>query len=122
MLTGELHGYERPSERHPGPAEMTVTELPGDVETRVRVDGPVDARTATGLRHELLRRSRGGTVPLEVDLTGVTHLASAGVSALHHVAERHAEQHAALILRAAPGSPAEHVVALPYDTDPVTDR
>ena len=120
MLTGELPGREpaAPATERTG---MTVTELPGDDETRVRVDGVVDAETAAGLRQELLRRSRGGTVPLEVDLSGVTHLASAGVSVLHHVAERHADQGAKLTLRALPGSPAEQVlalVALPHVTEP----
>lgn len=122
MLTGDLRGGERPA---PAPERVgiTITELPGDDETRVRVAGALDAETAAGLRHELLRRSRGGTVPLDVDLTGVTHLASAGVSALHHVAERHTEQRAKLTLRALPGSPAEHVlalVALPHTTEPST--
>jgi anti-anti-sigma regulatory factor len=121
MLSGELHGYER-AVRHDEPAApaLTITERGDpDDETHVRADGPLDAATADHLRRDLLRRSRGGTVPLTVDLTGVTHLASAGVSALHHVADRHAEQQAALTLFAAPGSAAQHVlalVALPYAT------
>jgi serine phosphatase RsbU (regulator of sigma subunit)/anti-sigma regulatory factor (Ser/Thr protein kinase)/anti-anti-sigma regulatory factor len=124
MLSGELHGYER-AVRHDEPAApaLTITETGDpDDETHVRADGPLDAATADHLRRDLLRRSRGGTVPLTVDLTGVTHLASAGVSALHHVADRHAEQQAALTLFAAPGSAAQHVlalVALPYATAPM---
>ncbi|MEV6493591.1 STAS domain-containing protein, partial [Actinoplanes sp. NPDC051633] len=49
----------------------------------MRVTGPVDALSSERLRHGLLQRSRGGTLPLTVDLSEVTHLASAGVSALH---------------------------------------
>ena len=110
MLTAEPAGHDRTGDRAAEPAAMIITD--DGEETRVRISGPVDAGTATRLRQELLRRSRGGTVAMAVDLTGVTHLASAGVSVLHHVAERHAAQQAALSLTAAPGSPAHDVLAL----------
>ncbi|MGK5685434.1 SpoIIE family protein phosphatase [Actinoplanes sp. URMC 104] len=84
----------------------------GDDETRVRLEGPLDLRTATSARQELLRRSRGGTVPLTVDLSGVTHLSSAGVSALHQVAGQHTHRDAPLVLDAAPGSPAQVILEL----------
>jgi anti-anti-sigma regulatory factor len=96
-----------------------IVELPGDDETRVRVEGPLDAGTAALAKKELLRRSRGGTVPLTADLSGVTLLSSAGVSALHLVAEQHNEQKATLSLHARAGSPAQvvlHLVALPHLT------
>ena len=76
------------------------------------VAGPVDADTAARLHQELLQRSRGGTLPLTVDLTAVTHLASAGVSALHRVADQHLQQGGKLTLEAASGSPARQVLAL----------
>ncbi|WP_245006635.1 SpoIIE family protein phosphatase [Actinoplanes ianthinogenes] len=99
--------------RGPEPsAEMAVSELPGDDETRVRVDGPMDAASAAQVRQDLLRRSRGGTVPMTVDLTGVTHLASAGVAALFQIAEHHRDQEAALTLIASPGSPARQILDL----------
>jgi serine phosphatase RsbU (regulator of sigma subunit)/anti-sigma regulatory factor (Ser/Thr protein kinase)/anti-anti-sigma regulatory factor len=124
MLAGGLRGHERAADP-PKPATLVIAEVSAEDETNVRIDGPVDAATAAHLRRDLLRRGRGGTVPLAVDLTGVTHLASAGVSALHQVADRHAEQRAALTLYAAPGSAAQHVlalVALPYTTEPlITD-
>jgi serine phosphatase RsbU (regulator of sigma subunit)/anti-sigma regulatory factor (Ser/Thr protein kinase)/anti-anti-sigma regulatory factor len=110
-------GPSRP-DRPATAGRLQITELAGDDETRVRVDGPIDAGTAGPLRQELLRRGRGGTVALTVDLSGVTHLASAGVSALHHVADRHAEQKEPLRLHAPAGSPAQVVldlVALPHD-------
>jgi serine phosphatase RsbU (regulator of sigma subunit)/anti-sigma regulatory factor (Ser/Thr protein kinase)/anti-anti-sigma regulatory factor len=96
-----------------------IVEQPGGDEARVLIEGPVDAETAAETRQELLRRSRGGTVPLTVDLSGVTHLSSAGVSALHQVAGRHAEQRAPLSLRAVAGTPAQVIldlVALPHVT------
>ncbi|MBL7259137.1 SpoIIE family protein phosphatase [Paractinoplanes lichenicola] len=93
-------------------AEFRIIELPGGDETRIRIEGPIDVSTAALTRQELLRRSRGGTLPLTVDLSGVTQLSSAGVSALHHVAGQHATQEAPLVLDAAPGSPAQLILAL----------
>ena len=93
------------------PDELVVTELPGGDEARVRLTGPLDAASATHARQELLRRSRGGTVPMTVDLIGVTHLASAGVSALHLLAEAH-RAGAPLTLVAVPGSPARQILEL----------
>lgn len=92
--------------------EFRIVELPGGDETKVRVEGPVDAATAVLTRQELLRRSRGGTVPLTVDLSAVTHLSSAGVSALHYVAGQHEAQNAPLVLDAENGSPAQLILAL----------
>jgi serine phosphatase RsbU (regulator of sigma subunit)/anti-sigma regulatory factor (Ser/Thr protein kinase)/anti-anti-sigma regulatory factor len=108
MLTGELPAM-RAGVASPEFEITDRTDVDGD---EVRVAGPVDALTAERVRQGLLQRSRGGTLPLTVDLTGVTHLASAGVSALHHVAEQHAGQGGKLTLVAAPGSPARHVLAL----------
>ncbi|MDP9815218.1 SpoIIE family protein phosphatase [Spirilliplanes yamanashiensis] len=96
---------------------LTVDEDAGGV----RVSGPLDAATAPVLQRDLLRRSRGGTVAAAVDLSGVTHLASAGVAALHAVADRHRQQRTTLRLHAADGTPAAHVlglVALPYSPPP----
>ncbi|WP_433825059.1 SpoIIE family protein phosphatase [Actinoplanes sp. CA-015351] len=95
----------------PPPAELVISELPGGDEARVRLDGPIDAASAAQARQDLLRRSRGGTVPMTVDLSGVTHLASAGVSALHLVAESHHDD-APLTLVALPGSPARQILDL----------
>ena len=94
------------------PTELRVVELPGDDETRVRLEGPLDAATAAPARTELLRRSRGGTAPMTVDLSAVTLLSSAGVSALHQVAEQHTAQGAELRLDAAPGTPAQVILEL----------
>jgi serine phosphatase RsbU (regulator of sigma subunit)/anti-sigma regulatory factor (Ser/Thr protein kinase)/anti-anti-sigma regulatory factor len=104
-----------PAARPEPPAELSIVDSDGGA--GVVVAGPVDATTAERLQHELLYRSRGGTVPLSADLSGVTHLASAGVAALHAVAARHRAHGTRLSLAAPPGSPARHVlalVALPY--------
>ena len=108
MLGTELSQSERAT-----PQELRIVDAEGDGDTgRVLVEGPVDAETAPRLRQNLLQRSRGGTLPLTVDLSRVTHLASAGVSALHHVAQKHLQQGGRLTLHAEPGSPAQHVLAL----------
>ena len=105
-----------PRERADEPGLLLVLQQPGEP-VRIRVDGLVDATTAPHLQHELLHNGRGGTVPLIVDLTGVTHLASAGVDVLHRVAAQHRRQHTELTLHAEAGSVAQHVlslVALPH--------
>jgi serine phosphatase RsbU (regulator of sigma subunit)/anti-sigma regulatory factor (Ser/Thr protein kinase)/anti-anti-sigma regulatory factor len=108
-----------PTQRPLAEPPFRIVEQPGGNEADVRLEGPLDTTTAALARQELLRRSRGGTVPMTADLSDVTHLSSAGVSALHQVAEQHAEQKAALNLVAVAGSPAQVVlalVALPYLT------
>ena len=92
--------------------EFRIVEAAAGDGGEVRIEGPVDAASAGRLHQDLLRRGRGGTLPLTVDLSGVTHLASAGVSALHRLVERHAAQGGQLMLVADPGSPAQHVLAL----------
>jgi serine phosphatase RsbU (regulator of sigma subunit)/anti-sigma regulatory factor (Ser/Thr protein kinase)/anti-anti-sigma regulatory factor len=91
---------------------LAISELPGGDEARVRIDGPLDASTAFEVRAELFRRSRGGTVPMTVDLSGVSLLASAGVSALHEIAAQHLAEKAPLTLVAAPGCPARRILEL----------
>jgi anti-anti-sigma regulatory factor len=107
----------RPAALRTDEKPLVIEDLPGDDETRVCVGGAVDASTAEQLTRDLLRRSRGGTAGLTVDLSGVTHLSSAGVAALFRVVARHEEQKAPLALHAVPGTVAQHIldlVALPY--------
>ncbi|WP_162684007.1 STAS domain-containing protein [Streptomyces populi] len=81
------------------------------------MSGTADATSADVLAKQILTSSHAGTFSLTVDLTGVTHLASAGVQTLHAAAER-AESHGRrLDLIAAEGSTAVAVLtlaALPY--------
>ncbi len=113
-----LPGVERPAPERSRDGAATITEI-NDDEARVRVTGPLDAETAPDVRTELLRRSRGGTVPMTVDLSGIAHLASAGVAALHEVAAQHLAGKAPLTLIAGPGTPARRIldlVGLPSST------
>ncbi len=91
------------------PATLSLTRSPGGL----ALSGPVDARSADRLRHELSLQTRGGTVPLVVDLAGVTTLESIGVQVL----QEQLQHSAGLRLMAPMGSPAQHVldvVQLPY--------
>lgn len=54
----------------------------------------------------------GGTRSLTVDLSDVTHLASAGVSALHTVQVRSTNNGSDLHLIAKPGTPAQQILTL----------
>jgi anti-anti-sigma regulatory factor len=79
----------------------------------------VDITTADQLARRLLAASRGGTVPLTVDLAGVTLLASAGVRVLYQLTEQLAAHEQALALRMPARSPARAAVdlaRLPYTT------
>jgi anti-anti-sigma factor len=79
---------------------------------RARVRGPVDITTADKLARQLLAASRGGTLPLIAELTGVTYLASAGVRALYQIKEQLTAHHQDLTLLAAPGSQAQVALEL----------
>ena len=89
--------------------------------------GPVDALAADRFRRELGEHSRGGTTPLAVDLTAVSHLTSVGVAALADLL-RTGEHHRSaggpgVRLLAPTGSPAAFVldlVGLPRDPPPAT--
>jgi serine phosphatase RsbU (regulator of sigma subunit)/anti-sigma regulatory factor (Ser/Thr protein kinase)/anti-anti-sigma regulatory factor len=76
------------------------------------VSGPVDITTADLLGRRLLSASRGGTVSLLADLTGVTHLASAGVRTLYQVRNLLATHNQELTLVAAAKSSARMVLDL----------
>jgi serine phosphatase RsbU (regulator of sigma subunit)/anti-sigma regulatory factor (Ser/Thr protein kinase)/ABC-type transporter Mla MlaB component len=101
-----------------------LSEEPFEVDTRLTdnsalavVRGQVDVFTAEQLTRELLAVSCGGTLPLIADLTGVSQLASAGVSALFEVREQLTAQLQDLTLIAEPGSDVATVlelVCLPY--------
>jgi anti-anti-sigma factor len=77
-----------------------------------RVRGPVDITTADEFLRRLLAVCRGGTLPLTVDLSGVTQLASAGVSALYHLARQLADHDNHLELVAKAGGAVQSVLEL----------
>ena len=73
------------------PTRIDVRDATSADRCTVTVNGEIDSTTAPGLRNCLLEvLDRPGTVTVEVDLTGVTFLDSAGLSALataHRTAE-----------------------------------
>lgn len=111
------HRPRRAAQLLSGPAAPDV-EAPlmfQRAEGELAIGGPVDRRSADRLRHELATLTRGGTVPLLLDLSKVTVLASVGVQVLF---ER-METSPGLRLFAPEGSAAQRVlelVCLPHDT------
>jgi anti-anti-sigma factor len=99
--------------RPPGPAEpFLILDQPSAPSPRIRVDGPVDAHTAPQMDDAIRSAGAVGTRDLVVDLTGVTHLASAGVAALHQLAALAAANGGRIRLYAPPGSTADIIMTL----------
>jgi serine phosphatase RsbU (regulator of sigma subunit)/anti-sigma regulatory factor (Ser/Thr protein kinase)/anti-anti-sigma regulatory factor len=106
-------GHHSAHASHPdGPPFAVDTSIAESATARALVRGPVDITTADQLARRLLSVSRGGTVPLVADLTGVTQLASAGVRALYAVSGQMAAHGQDLTLITAPGSAAHLVLDL----------
>ena len=84
----------------------------GELAGRIVVSGDVDTTTASTLDRQLAIESRSGIASLTIDLSGVTHLGSAGVSALEAARDRARTQGGDFVLIAPPGSPAHHVLSL----------
>ncbi|MFC4145098.1 SpoIIE family protein phosphatase [Micromonospora mangrovi] len=107
----------RPGPRDRQPEELTtdVVDIPGGRALTVR--GPVDMASTARLQGAILQAGRGGGLPLTVDLTGVSHLSSAGVRLLHDLTGALAT----LRVTAGPTSPAYAVLTLtglrPLDGD-----
>lgn len=78
----------------------------------VTVRGPVDSATADELRHVLVRAAGGRTPDVRVELSEVTHLASAGVHVLFEAHQNAREQGIAITLLAPTGSVAQMVLGL----------
>lgn len=99
----------RSAHRRPAPSEFV--SILGDA-GHIVVSGDVDATTASTLDRQIAVESRSGIASLTIDLSGVTHLGSAGVSALVAARDRARTQGGELVLIAPPGSPAHHVLSL----------
>jgi anti-anti-sigma factor len=95
-----------------GPPFTVDTSIAAGSTARALVGGPVDISTADLLARRLLSVSRGGTVPLVADLTGVTQLASAGVRVLYEVSEQLTVHGQELTLVTVRGSTAHLVLEL----------
>jgi len=109
LAPGQYGGLVAPAAEPP----LTVdTSVAAGGTARALVGGTVDITTADLLARRLLSVSRGGTVPLVADLTGVTQLASAGVRVLYELSEQLAVNGQVLTLVSAPGSAAHLVLDL----------
>jgi anti-sigma regulatory factor (Ser/Thr protein kinase)/anti-anti-sigma regulatory factor len=106
------HESARAAAYPPEPPFTVDTAIEASGVARARVTGAVDIVTAGQLARRLLAVSRGGTVPLVADLTGVTQLASAGVRALYQVRDRLTVHQRDMTLLTAPGSSAQVVLDL----------
>jgi anti-anti-sigma factor len=82
----------------------------GEPSATVRVAGPVDVTTAERFSARLLSACRAGVLPLTVNLTGVTILASAGVRVLYDVRDQLAAHGNTLTLVTVPYSAAAAVL------------
>ncbi|NYJ06058.1 SpoIIE family protein phosphatase [Petropleomorpha daqingensis] len=118
VLERELHHPAVLASGSARPAPPDDAEPPFSTETtegdpvRVTVSGAVDITTAERLAATLRGASRAGALPLEVDLTGVTQLASAGVQALHQFIDGCAVGRDGLAIIAPAGSVARSVLEL----------
>jgi anti-sigma regulatory factor (Ser/Thr protein kinase)/anti-anti-sigma regulatory factor len=100
-------GPDRVAPQYPFQVELDRSQRP-----RLIVRGSVDANTIDEFRRQLQAASRGGALPLELDLSRLEVLASAGVQALHELAEQMAADNLAARLIAPPGCPARYVLQL----------
>jgi hypothetical protein len=113
LLTGDPHG---------GRTRSVTSELL-DVRRRgrdvVEVSGAVAPASADRMGLEICRAvTTGSDTPLKVDLTDVTVLCSGGVQVLLDTVRSPGRPQDAVVLYAAPGSPAQHVldlVQVPYE-------
>jgi serine phosphatase RsbU (regulator of sigma subunit)/anti-sigma regulatory factor (Ser/Thr protein kinase)/ABC-type transporter Mla MlaB component len=107
LLTDDSADLGTPHARVPDADPFLILPTPSGL----RVDGPVDAASAPTLERELRKATHGGVTSVELDLTGVTHLASAGVAVLA-AARRRAADGATVALIAPPGTPADQILTL----------
>ena len=77
---------DRPAEAYSATAFRIWIDNHGN-EQCAKVRGPVDGSTADRLARQLLTACRGGTLPITLDLTGITYLASSGIRAIYQVKE-----------------------------------
>jgi serine phosphatase RsbU (regulator of sigma subunit)/anti-sigma regulatory factor (Ser/Thr protein kinase)/anti-anti-sigma regulatory factor len=115
-------GIGTPTAAHHSAPPFTVDIGADGASPRVRAAGPVDISTAGQFARRLLAASAGGTLPLTVDLTNVTNLASAGIRALYRVREQLAAHRQDLTLITVPGSSVALILKLahlPYAGDTI---
>jgi anti-anti-sigma regulatory factor len=93
------------------PVEMGVT-ITRSMRPSIAVRGPIDLSTTEELRRHLWSASRGGALPLTVELGAVTHLASAGIQVLYDFVEQMTADGRTLRFVVPPGCPARYAIRL----------
>jgi len=88
---------------------VTVTR---SLRPTIEISGPLDLSTAEELRRHLRSASRGGALPLTVDLGRVTHLGSAGIQVLYDFVEEMSAESRPLNFVVPPGCPAAYAIRL----------
>jgi PAS domain S-box-containing protein len=88
---------------------VTVTR---SIRPTIAISGPLDLSTAEELRRHLWSASRGGALPLTVELGGVSHLGSAGIQVLYDFVEEMSAEGRSLHLVVPQGCPAAYAVQL----------
>jgi len=116
-LTRRVHSRQSAAAPAPEPAGQPPPGLQVRVDTGTGratavLAGDLDAAGVSTAGLALRRAARGGLLPLTVDLTGLDHLASAGVRLLFDVAEELASAGNRLHVQVAQGSVAHHVLDL----------
>ncbi|QLY29126.1 SpoIIE family protein phosphatase [Nocardia huaxiensis] len=91
---------------------LLVFEQVGAPRPRVQADGPIDANTVAEFERTVRTAGSTGQRSLTVDLTGVTHLASAGIAALHRLSRLHHDNGTRVRWFAPTGSPSDVVLSL----------
>ncbi|MFD4668493.1 SpoIIE family protein phosphatase [Lentzea sp. NPDC058450] len=111
LSTGDLPWLtpQRPAVRT-GP--LLVRDDPSAPGPRLRVEGAVDAATVSEVSRGVRTLGSTGMRSLTVDLSGVTHLASAGVAALHRLTALHHGNGSELRLYAPTGTNADMILTL----------
>jgi anti-anti-sigma factor len=106
------HGPEVEEDHLPTDAAATVVVDRSAERPLVLVDGVVDLVSAEVLRIRLLEASRGGTTPVDLDLTDVTLFSSAAVRVVLAIARIGREEDWRLGVRVPEGSVTRHVLEI----------
>ena len=112
LLTADQLTAGRAAPRPPRAGLLLILDQPWAPAPRIRIDGPVDAGTAAQVEKALRDAGVAGARDLTVDLTGVSHLASAGVAALYRAVAAHRHGGTSLHLYAPAGCPADMILTL----------
>lgn len=119
LLTADQISHGRAPAAEDEPGELVIAVQPDAPSSRIAIRGPLDASNAEDLGIELDRLTLGGSHELTVDLTAVTHLASAAVAELYRTIPGTETRRYPLRLYAPTGSVAHRVlslVGLPHTT------